>query len=236
MQHYFTTLQKFAQQRFDALQSLLKRRIGDDVSYEFSKHKKAPKEERIGVIIETAMKDGMVDLVRDYRYEFQKKVQSTLEYMDTKYGAFSQEHATHSFDAKAFCEEHLGSLLIFKNTTILVAHVNDAIKKYGKSDENMLHNTLDALLGAEFSTLKTVLEEKLTRINEELLDSFVRLCEAPARNIEEHFGAQEVLIERTMHEMKHQSHNREARRQEIEEKERVIGIVRKDLHAMKEAQ
>lgn len=235
MEHYFITLQKFVTQRFDTLQSVVKRRISDDVNYEFSKHKKAPKEERIGIIIETAIKDGMVDLVRDYRYEFQKKMQSTLEYMNAKYGEFKSEVNSQTFDAKAFCEKHLGALLIFKNTTLLVAKTNEAIKKYGKNDESMFHNVLDTLFESEFSTVKTMLEEKLFRINHELLNSFVRVCEAPALQIEERFIAEEALIERAMHEIKYQTHNREARTQEIHEKERVIDIVLGDLCSLKES-
>ncbi len=235
MQHYFGTLQKFAYNRLDTLQNVVKRRITDDVTYEFSKNRRAPKEERIGSIIETAIKDGMVDLVRDYRYEFQKKMQSSLEYMDAKYGEFKMEGAAPMFDAKAFCEEHLGSLQIFKNSTVVIAGANDAIKKYGKNDLSALSITLEAIFGTEFSHIKEMLEDKLHKVNHELLGSFVSLCEAPARAIEEHFGAEEALIERAMHQMKDQTLNREARSMEIKEKERVMGIVLNDLSAPKES-
>ena len=234
MQQYFGTLQKFANNRLDTLQSVVKRRITDDVSYEFSKNKKAPKEERIGSIIETAIKDGMVDLIRDYRYEFQKKMQSALEYMDAKYGEFKSDAKASGFDAKAFCEEHLGSLLIFKNSTIITAGVNDAIKKHGKNDLNVLLSLLDTLFGTEFSGIKEMLGDKLQRVNQELLSSFVTLCEAPAREIEERFSAEEALIERAMRQMKDATLNREARILEIKEKERVMGIVLNDLRATKE--
>jgi len=234
MQHYFSTLHKFANNRLDTLQNVVKRRITDDVSYEFSKNKKAPNEERIGAIIEIAMKDGMVDLVRDYRYEFQKKMENSLDYMDTKYGEFKNNDATLSFDARAFCEEHLGALLIFKNSLIVIAGVNDAIKKYGKNDLNTLSLTLDTLFGAEFSTIKEMLESKLQKVNHELLASFVTLCEAPARMIEERFSSKEALLEKAMHQMKNTTLNREARILEIKEKERVMRIVLDDLHVTKE--
>lgn len=234
MQQYFGTLQKFASNRLDTLQNVVKRRITDDVSYEFSKNKKAPKEERIGSIIETAIKDGMVDLIRDYRYEFQKKMQSVLEYMDAKYGEFKSDTKASGFDARAFCEEHLGSLLIFKNSTVIIAGVNDAIKKYGKNDLNALLSLLDTLFSTEFSGIKEMLTDKLQRVNQELLSSFVSLCEAPARVIEERFSAEEELIERAMRQMKDATLNREARILEIKEKERVMSIVLNDLSTSKE--
>lgn len=234
MQQYFGTLQKFASNRLDTLQSVVKRRIMDDVSYEFSKNKKAPKEERIGAMIETAIKDGMVDLIRDYRYEFQKKTQSALEYMDAKYGEFKSDASAHQFDAKTFCEEHLGSLLIFKNSTVVITQANDAIKKYGKNDLSTLSLELDALFSTEFSTIKEMLHDKLIKVNQELLASFVKLCEAPAKMIEERFSAEEDLLERAMKQMKDVTLNREGRILEIKEKERVMGIVLHDLQAAKE--
>ena len=235
MQHYFGTLQKFANNQLDKLQYVVKRRITDDVSYEFSKNKKAPKEERIASMIEIAIKDGMVDLMRDYRYEFQKKMQSTLEYMDAKYGEFKSDVLTNHFDIKAFCEEYLGSLLIFKNSMAITIGVNEAIKKYGKNDINMLSTTLDALFGAEFTGIKEMLNEKLIKVNQELLNSFVTLCEAPALVIEERFSTEEALIERSMRHMKDQTLNREMRILEIKEKERVMGIVLSDLRGTKES-
>lgn len=235
MEHYFTTLQKFANNQLDKLQNVVKRRITDDVSYEFSKNKKAPKEERIGSMIETAIKDGLVDLIRDYRYEFQKKMQSSLDYMDAKYGEFKSDASSNHFDAKAFCEEHLGALLIFKNSTVVSVGANEAIKKYGKNDLNILSTTLEELFSNEFSGIKEMLNDKLLKVNHELLGSFVSLCEAPARMIEERFSAEEALIERAMRQMKDQTLNREARIVEIKEKARVMGIVLDDLSATKES-
>ncbi|MBN2832121.1 MAG: dynamin, partial [Campylobacterales bacterium] len=235
MRNYFTTLQTFAFNRLGTLQNVLKRRISDDVSYEMSKHKKLPKEERVASIIETAMKDGMVDLVRDYRYEFQKKMQSALEYMDAKYGEFKSDAGEHTFDAKAFCEEHLSSILLFKNSSVVIAGVNDAIKKQGKNDLSALNMSLDALFNEEFSGMKAMIHEKLRTINETLLESFSTLIQAPASAIEERFLGEEALLENAMRQMKDATQNREARMLEIKEKERVLGIVLDDLRTLKES-
>jgi len=235
MQHYFITLHKFASNRLDTLQSVVKHRILDDVSYEFTKNKKAPKEERISSILQTAIKDGMVDLIRDYRYEFEKKMQSMLEFMDAKYGAFKQEEGKVHFDAKGFCEEHLGSLLLFKNNTILSTRVNEAIRKHGKNEQSQLAKLCDTLFGAEFNTIKEMLESKLERVNAELLHAFVALCNAPAQEIEARFNHEEATLEKAMQQMKDQSFRKDARVLEIKEKERVMNIVLEDLRAIRKS-
>jgi len=99
----------------------------------------------------------------------------------------------------------------------------------------MLSTSLDTILGTEFLHVKEMLEAKLHTINHELLSSFVSLCEAPARLIEERFSTEEALLEKAMRQMKDATLNREARILEIEEKKRVMGIVLNDLHVTKES-
>ena len=71
--NYFLTLENFSKNKFLSLQSVVKRRVMDDVSYELRKNKKKPEASRISYIIETALKDGLIELLRDYRYQFSKK-------------------------------------------------------------------------------------------------------------------------------------------------------------------
>ncbi|MBV5278568.1 MAG: dynamin family protein [Campylobacteraceae bacterium] len=229
IQHYFKTLEKFATHKMGALHVELKRRVFDDVTYEVSKNKQLPKEDRIGYMLEMGIKDGLVDLMRDYRYEFQKKMQSVLVYMETKYVEFKVEGTQNSFDVAEFFEKHLKGLLVFKNSSILIQQVNEAIHKYGKSSLSELSFALDALLGEEFSTLKEMLQPKLECVNHELLDSFIRLSSMPANEIEEAMNAKEEMLEKALQCINDQSLDKQSRINMIGEKLRVIDIVLKDL-------
>ena len=233
MEHYFITLSKLASNLLNTLQNVIKRRISDDVSYELSKNKKLPKEERIGAIIETAIKDGMVDLIRDYRYEFQKKMQTILEYMRTQYGEFQSDVAIVELDIRAFCEEHLNSVLIFKNNAIISASINDAIKRYAKEDLALCLSHIENLLRAEFTGIEEMLQPKLSKINYDLLNSFMQICEAPACLLKERFITQEELLEKAMRQMKDMGVNREERLAQIEEKERAMRKILDNLEALK---
>ena len=119
--------------------------------------------------------------------------------------------------------------------TVVIVGANEAIKKYGKNDVSTLSTALNGLFGTEFAGIKEMLNDKLLKVNQALLDSFVTLCETPAHKIEERFSVEESLIERAMHQMKDQTQSRETRILEIKEKERVLGIVLKDLRATKES-
>ena len=229
MERYFITLEKFANQKMDALKNILKRRVLEDAIYEFSKHKRAPREERIGYMIENGIKDGLIDMVRDYRYEFQKKMQNILEHLSLQYGNFQTQELIHSFDAKAFCEAQLGSLLVFKNNTVLIAGANEAIKKLGKSEQNILSLTLDTLFETELLAVREKMMEKISMINQGLLKEFKDLCEAPAHLIEEEMNTKEEVLNKAMANIYEQSSTREERLSELTEKENVLSLVFKDL-------
>jgi len=236
MQLYFTTLQKFALQRLETLQGVLKRRIYDDVSYETTKNKRLPKEERIASMIETAMKDGMVDLIRDYRYEFEKKTHGIFEYMNTKYGEFQHESSAVTLDARRFCEEHLSALSVFKNNAALMQGIESAMHRYAKSDLSRFSQECDLVLGEEFAQIKEMIEAKLVPMNAALLQAFIAHCEAPAHTLEMRFIQEGELLEKAMHRIQDQGFRREVRLDEIGEKERVLLCVRDELRTIMEAQ
>jgi|GEM_PF-3132332 len=103
-----------------------------------------------------------------------------------------------------------------------------------KNEQSQLSSICDSLFGAEFDTIKEMLESKLERVNAELLNAFVVLCKAPAKEIEERYGHEEATLEKAMKQMKDQSFQKDARILEIKEKERVMHIVLKDLNGTKE--
>ncbi|WP_321778277.1 dynamin family protein [Sulfurimonas sp.] len=76
---YFSTLKNMSKNKMTSLQNIIKRRVLDDVSYEIRKNKTKPEQSRISSIIETGIKDGFIDLLRDYRYQFQKRCKTLLK-------------------------------------------------------------------------------------------------------------------------------------------------------------
>ncbi|MDD3343487.1 MAG: dynamin family protein [Sulfurospirillaceae bacterium] len=232
MQHYFQTLEKFALTKCDTLQSIIKRRISDDVSYERNKHKRFPKEERIAYMVESGIKDGFIDLIRDYRYEFQKKMQSSLELLQSQYKSFAIPLQEHALDTNAFYEEHLKTLMIFKNNTVLIHHINDTIKE-AKADISFLIQRLDTLFAQEFIVLKETLAQKLVSINDDLLAMFVSMCESPANAIREGIHAKDILLKKAMLSSSRSKIEREQRKEEIEAKLDVVHEVIRAL-ALKE--
>ena len=70
---YIDSLETFLQSELLELQNIIKQRVVNDTRYSLEK-KKRPENARVKVIVETAIKDGIIDVIRDYRYKFIKNL------------------------------------------------------------------------------------------------------------------------------------------------------------------
>ena len=72
------------------------------------KQKEDPDDSRIKVIIQTAIKDGIIDVIRDYRYKFIKKnLKVLVNNVNKKYQDFGfvVGHKNDNFDARGFFQD-----------------------------------------------------------------------------------------------------------------------------------
>ncbi|MFY9094180.1 dynamin family protein, partial [Aliarcobacter butzleri] len=108
---YIDSLETFLESELIDLQTVIKQRVVSDVKYSFEKMKKRPENSRIKVIVETAIKDGIIDVIRDYRYKFIKKSQTIGEQCEQKYHdlGFAIGHKNENFDARGFFQEDFKS-------------------------------------------------------------------------------------------------------------------------------
>src|SRR5574344_1804919 len=109
---YIDSLETFLQSELIELQNIIKQRVISDTRYSFEKEKRKPESSRIKVIVETAIKDGIIDVIRDYRYKFIKKSQIIGEQCEQKYHdlGFAIGHKNDNFDARGFFQDDFKSV------------------------------------------------------------------------------------------------------------------------------
>lgn len=135
---YIKSLETFLQSELIDLQTVIKQRVVGDVRYSFEKTKKRPENSRIKVIVETAIKDGIIDVIRDYRYKFIKKSQTIGEQCEQKYHdlGFTIGHKNENFDARGFFQDDFKSGFLTSNNEVLVSLIIDAVSKAKDSKLN----------------------------------------------------------------------------------------------------
>ncbi len=225
---YFSTLKNFSKNKFISLQAVLKRRVLDDVSYEIRKNRKKPEEKRVAAIIETAIKDGFIDILRDYRYQFSKKIESSFEKINRDFTEFTKEQDKKS-DAKEFFQKHFSDINLLNSNAVLIAKVNSAIKSHSKKDIDGLSTVLEGIFEDAVLELYEKFTKKTEVINDELVYEFEQECKTPLRTIEFEINSREETLIKAKEQVENRSFDTTRRVEEIELKLQVLAKVEGDL-------
>lgn len=225
---YFVTLENFAKNKFASLQTVVKRRVIDDVSYEIRKNKSKPHESRISAIIETALKDGFIDILREYRYQFSKKIENSFEKIAQDFDGFFKEQKRAS-DAKEFFEKHFSDLNLVNSNVILISKVNSSIKTHSKKDIDGLSISLENHFEDALKELYIKFNQKVTHINAELVNGFEAELRAPLSAIEFEMNSKEEILNLAKQRAEDKSFDASQRLEEIDLKLSGLEKVQSDL-------
>ncbi|MFV0480471.1 MAG: dynamin family protein [Campylobacteraceae bacterium] len=157
-------------QRVNSLKTKIFNRVYDDVKYELNKNKKKPTNERITYFVDSGIKDGILDLIRDYRFSFSKKSQNSQEKLFLLFEGLELESTASKFDVKEFFAMH--SKNINTNFSVLITNVTELVKKTSKNTLDEFAQNLEEALKSAFVKLYEDLKVVLTSLNSNFLDEF----------------------------------------------------------------
>jgi hypothetical protein len=232
LREYFEFLHKFLQNRLLMIKDVAKTRVLDDVSYEIRKNKKLPEKKRIEYIVETALKDGLVDLIREYRYEFEKKMQDSFEAIMRIQRIKLSNQEPKEFNSQEFFEKNFKNLSVFQNRVILLKKIYDSIQMYAKKSWQKLDLTIDEILQKTIKELQDLLLEKIEKTDIKLLEDFVNIHQNKIKTLEEEAKSKERLLEDIIKNIKSSSFEKRNRIVEIRSKKEAIEAIEKDLEVL----
>ena len=225
---YFYTLENFSKNKVTTLSNLVKRRVIDDVSYEIRKNKTKPDASRISYIIDTGIKDGCIDLLREYRHEFFKKMQNSFEKISRNFDGFEQKE-TPLIDAKEFFEKYFGGINLMGSNEILIQNVNASIKSFSKKDIEALDNSIEVYFKEAFSNILKDFTKKTKKINRDLVNEFDRECRESVKKIELQMNTKENILNESKKRVQDKSFDASSRLEIIEQKLIAFDKVKKNL-------
>ncbi|MDR1614390.1 MAG: dynamin family protein [Campylobacteraceae bacterium] len=156
--------------RIHSLHGKIFSRVFDDVKYELAKNSRKPSNERITYIVQNGLKDGILDLTRDYRFSFSKQSTAMQEKLLLRFEDLKIDLTVESFDVKAFFASNRFGLI--QDFEALSARILSILKKCSKNSLDEFGENLNALLEEEFVMIKSRLDIVLTNLNNTLLNEF----------------------------------------------------------------
>ena len=208
--NYIESLESFLESELIDLQVVIKQRVISDVRYSFEKTKKRPENSRIKVIVETAIKDGIIDVIRDYRYKFIKKSQTIGEQCEQKYHdfGFSIGHKNDNFDARGFFQDDFKSGFLTSSNEVLISQIVEAVSNSKASKLTQLDLEIESYIRNEFSSIEQDIKAKAKKVSKLLIDSFFQTLNAPLKAVEQKMINDEKIIQNQIKSFEENDNNR----------------------------
>jgi ribosome biogenesis GTPase A len=171
---FLERLKKFLENELLDLQYVLQERVVSEVRYSYEKNKKRIKASEIALIIDIGIKDGMVDVLREYRYKLHKKFQTITDMFYRKCETVtlvdpSDNHQkdTFSLSAKAF----QAKFMTFSNQH-LIDKVGIALTHTKPSKLSKFESEIEPLLKEAFILIEERILEKSKDLSSILVEDF----------------------------------------------------------------
>ncbi|MDR2342441.1 MAG: dynamin family protein [Campylobacteraceae bacterium] len=213
--------------RANTLQDRIFSRVYDDVKYELNKNKRKPSDERTAYIVESGLKDGMIDLIRDFRFGFSKKTLSIEERLSALFENVKTNVEISKFDAKAFFESRTNGINL--NFSILVSRILSSLKRCSKSSLEEFGNEINSYLNDEFTAIKAELRKILTLLNGNLTDDFVLRNEEPLNRAKSVMKEEADNLKRHIEMLSHDRQKAAERESIVQEKLLTLTQIQKRL-------
>ncbi|MBL3520443.1 dynamin family protein [Arcobacter lanthieri] len=207
---YINSLETFLQSELIELQNIIRQRVVNDVRYSLEKNKKRPENSRVKVIVETAVKDGIIDVIRDYRYKFIKKSQTIGEQCEQKYHdlGFAIGHKNDNFDARGFFQDDFKSGFLTSNNDILVNQIIQAVSNAKDGKINELDRILTDIIKNEFKAIEEDIKAKAKKVSSLLIDTFFTTLNAPLKAFEQRLQNEEQSLQNQLSSFEENDKNR----------------------------
>ena len=194
---YIDSLETFLQSELFELQNIIKQRVVNDTRYSLEKTKKRPENARVKVIVETAIKDGIIDVIRDYRYKFIKKSQTIGEQCEQKYHdlGFLIGHKNENFDARGFFQEDFKSGFLTSNNEIMVNQIILAVTNAKETKLNELDRNIEDIVKNQFKAIEEDIKIKAKKVSSILIETFFNTLNAPLKEFEQRLINEEATLE-----------------------------------------
>ena len=203
------------------LQSVIKQRLMDETRYSLEKEKKTSTQSRYKSIIDAALKHGVLDVVRDYRYDFlkrSKKVEQALlsQYKDIFVSIEECETLFMGAFEKGF---------ISHNDEVLVSKISQVLVKSTIKNLIDIDQELSLILKDEFYYIEELVSNRAEVLGENLLETFFIQFKNEINNYLNQLDDDENSINRSMELLSDDTSSRNNQSLELHKKIKRIRLI-----------
>ena len=228
---YLDSLESFLDSEIIALQSIIKNRLVDDVRYALEKDKSTPPITRIKVIVDTALKDGLIDIIRDYRYKFIKKVETIAQSIEQKYqdDGLKLANKSDNFNVQELFSEHFNKSFSTSSSDLLVSKISAIVSKTKLAKISDFDNSLQNVFSDELQIMQEKMKEKASGVSSSLVNSFFENIGEPLKEMNRTLDQNEKVLKVQIKKIGISEQDRELQKLNIHKKIKELEIILKKV-------
>jgi len=198
---YGHSLNTFLDTQMLRVEQRLQSRLMDDLAYAFEKKEKKEFFLRIDAMVDGAIKDGLIDILRDYRYKYIQKSEEVGVKISRKYEEYTLETEGNNdtFSALHLINEHFKGNLLHSSSALLTSKVEQILKNSNADRLSLTEEKLSSTLDKAFESIQKSLQEKVQKISEDLVIEFSSIIHQPLLKLEKNMRDEEELLEVSLH-------------------------------------
>ncbi len=194
---YLVTMKQFAATRFVSLGAELLRRLSSDISYSLKKEGALPKPERLETMVHTAMKDGTMDTLREYRFALYRHIQAQSEPLGLGYGNVCSL-PEYAFDPKAYIDEAAKKGLLSADHSLLAQRVCTLVAGASKKQTAPLFEAMSKEINQAISALEAKSMPRFEEVGAEMVEAFYQEMLQPVLGKKSALEEEERAIEEAL--------------------------------------
>ncbi len=202
LQRELQSSNNFLQVEFLELKTRIKQRVVSDVRYSLQQSNTSPKASRIEAIIQTAVKDGIIDIVRDYRYKLIKKIHAISEQYLLKYqdfaSSFDEDIEVYDIDTLFLKEFKTGFLL--SNNEYIVHPIVELLKDVKLKKIESFDASVDNSIQTTNKTLQENTQQRANNLASELIQFYFMQLALPIQTIQQKLLHEQESLKRYLAE------------------------------------
>jgi len=194
---HMRSLENFLASEFYNLKNILVQRVVSDVRYTYETTKRIPELSRTTVIVQTALKDGIIDIVRDYKYKLSQKFEAVNEEYEMKYKSL---HFPENllFNTEIFFADSFKSGFLTRNNEVLIQHILDAVSQSKAKEIPALEKNISSRVKDELLTIEEDIKVKIKPLTYEYIDIFMETIKRPNTLMKEQVLSEELSLKKQL--------------------------------------
>lgn len=227
LSNYVDKLQQFLDNELKKLRNVLKQRLMDETLYTLEKDNNRPNINDQRRIIDSALKHGLIDIIRDYRYKFVEKSSKISEIITLQYEDIQtvDKDIYSNFDHTAIFGDTFENGFLTSNYETLIKKVSKLLATASLKNITKIDEDLALIIEEEFIHIQEQLKNRALTLSKELLKEFIIGLKEPVNTLEENLSNNEKLLQKHISLLKEDTSTREKESIELYERIKIIELI-----------